>query len=131
MKHFIFALFLLFAPLSIAAPINIPEPVVEIPLGVEIRGDMVTMFLICGKPHAIVLHTVTGVQVFQGTEMIQKLGEINKGNGIPTVKTDLSDAWGEDMCSAPPTPVDEPDHRSVPIEEINKGKRQWSASYQL
>jgi hypothetical protein len=129
MKQFIFALFLLFAPISIATPIIIPEPVTEIPLGVEIRGDMATMFLICGKPHAVVLHTTTGIQIFQGTEMIQKLKEMDEGNGIPVIKTDLSDAWDEDMCSAPAT-VDEPDHRSVPIEEINKGKRQWSASYQ-
>ncbi len=130
MKHFIIALLLLCVTTSIAAvPVDIPEPVTEIPLGVEIRGDMVTMFLICGKPHAVVLHTTTGIQIFQGKEMIQKLKKMDEGRGIPAIKTDLSDAWGEDMCSAR-VPVEKPDHRSVPIEEINKGKRQWSASYQ-
>lgn len=140
MKHFIIALFLLsfsFGAIAATVPTPVQQPIItEIPLGVEIRKDMVVMYLICGKPLAISVHSPTGIRIFQGKNMEQKLLEIDSSlnnTGVPVVKTDLSGAYGDDIScnndSSENVPTPEQDH--TPIEEMNKGKApMWSASYQ-
>lgn len=137
MKQFILALFLLtfsFSGIASTVP-TVPAPFVkEIPLGVEIRKDMVVMYLICGEPFAISIHTPTGIQIFQGEDMERKLIEIDAANdntGIPAVKTDLSGAWDDKvLCVGASEQKPEPKKR-LPIEEMHDDSRpMWSASYQ-
>lgn len=140
MKQFIIALFLLsFSFNGIASPMPIPPPtpiVKEIPLGVEIRKDMVIMYLLCGEPFAISVHAPGGTQIYQGTEMEQKMMEIdaaNGGNGIPVVKTDLSNSWEDNqiLCIGEDATEENPENKRLPIEEMMDGSRpMWSASYQ-
>lgn len=141
MKQFILALFLLtfsFSGIASTVPtVPVQTPIVkEIPLGVEIRKDMVVQYLICGEPFAISVHSPTGIQIFQGEDMDRKLIEIDASNdntGIPVVKTDLSNAWGDTvLCVGPGASEQKPEPKKrLPIEEMHDDSRpMWSASYQ-
>lgn len=140
MKQFIIALFLLtFSISGIASTAQTPTPtpvIKEIPFGVEIRKDMVVMYLLCDKPFAISMHSPTGIRIFQGKDMDKKLEELNAANdnnGIPVVKTDLSNAWGDEVsCGGAGASKSKPEPKKrLPIEEMNKGRGpMWSASYQ-
>lgn len=141
MKQFIVALFLLtfsFGGIASTVPtMPVQTPIVkEIPLGVEIRKDMVVMYLICGKPFAISVYSQGGTQVFQGKDMERKLVEIDAANdntGIPVVKTDLSNAWDDEvLCVGAGAPEQKPEPKKrLPIEEMHDDSRpMWSASYQ-
>jgi len=139
MKQFIIALFLLSFSLGVIAS-PVPYPVIkEIPLGVEIRKDILVMYTLCGEPLAISVHTPDGTQVYRGDDMYQKLEEMDEyhnGTGIPAMSTDLGAALdGKVLCIDPGYSDMEPEkqleQKRLPIEEMIDGSRpMWSASYQ-